>query len=80
MAGYHTQDFPKGDIGEFSKIEEEFLELIDAHKQNDTILVLCELSDLYGAIEEYLKRWNMSMDALKDFSDKTKKAFKEGKR
>jgi hypothetical protein len=39
------------------------------------------LSDLLGAIEEYSKiNWNISLRDLKGFSDKTKSAFKEGKR
>lgn len=78
--GYHKNEIKKGVIGEFSKIEEEFLELKDAVEQEDSILSICELSDLYGAIEEYIKRWNMNMETLKSFSDKTKSAFKEGKR
>lgn len=29
--------------------------------QDDFILQLCELSDMVGAIEEYLKKWNLTM-------------------
>lgn len=29
---------------------------------------------------EYLKKWNLNMYALEIFSNKTKEAFKEGKR
>lgn len=78
--GYHTRDIDKGLIGHFSKIREEFEEAEDAFKQNDEILILCELSDMVGAIEEYVKRWNMDLTSLKKFSDKTKTAFNEGKR
>ena len=78
--GYHTREIKKGILGEFSKIREEFEELEDAIIQNDSILTLCELSDLIGAVEEYLKRWNMDLNTLKTFSDKTKSAFKENKR
>ncbi len=77
---YHTRDIEKGVIGEFSKIKEEFEEAEDAFKQNDSILIICELSDMVGAIEEYIKRWNLDLNSLKKFSDKTKSAFKEGKR
>lgn len=76
--GYHINLIPKGVIGEFSKIEEEFLELADAYQQGDKVLIICELTDLVGAIEEYAKRWNITLDDLKSFSDKTKKAFEEG--
>lgn len=78
--GYHKNKIQKGKLGEFSKIKEEFFELQDAHEQNDKILILCELSDMIGSIEEYLKKWNMELIDLKKFSDKTKSAFKEGKR
>lgn len=78
--GYHKKEIERGVLGEFSKIKEEFQELEDAVEQKDSILTLCELSDMVGAIEEYLKRWNMNLDTLKNFSDKTKSAFKEGKR
>lgn len=78
--GYHLKKIPKGILGEFCKIEEEFLELKDAKEQGDKILMLCELSDLQGAIEEYLKKFNMTLYDLKLFSDKTKSAFKDGKR
>ncbi len=77
---YHTRDIEKGIIGEFSKIKEEFEEAEDAFKQNDSILTICELSDMVGAIEEYIKRWNLDLISLKQFSDKTKSAFREGKR
>lgn len=78
--GYHLRTIEKGELGEFSKIKEEFEELEDAILQSDSILTLCELSDLYGAIESYIQRWNLDMESLKDFSKKTKSAFKEGTR
>lgn len=78
--GYHLKEIKKGEIGAFSKIREEFTELEDAVEQKDSLLILCELSDLIGAIEAYSERWNFSIKDLKNFSDKTKSAFKEGKR
>lgn len=78
--GYHTKKIEKGTIGHFSKIKEEFQEAEDAFEQSDEILIICELSDMVGAIEEYVKRWNLDLISLKKFSDKTKSAFKEGKR
>lgn len=78
--GYHKIKIEKGEIGEFSKIREEFEELQDAVGQGDSLLTLCELSDLFGAMEAYIKRWNLTMEDLKSFSDKTKEAFKEGSR
>lgn len=79
--GYHKTEIPKGVVGQLSKVEEELLELKDATEQECKILQLVELSDLYGAIEEYTyQKFNMSMDDLKQMSDLTKSAFKEGKR
>ena len=78
--GYHISKIPKGVIGEFSKITEEYEELLDAHNQKDSILELCEITDLIGAIEEYLKNFNITLEDAIKFSNKTKQAFKENKR
>lgn len=78
--GYHISEIPKGVIGEFSKITEEYEELLDAHNQKDSILELCEITDLIGAIEEYLKNFNITLEDAIEFSNKTKQAFKENKR
>lgn len=78
--GYHLKEIEKGVLGQFSKIREEFEEAQDAFEQNDSILIICELADMVGAVEEYVKRWNLDLLSLKQFSDKTKSAFKEGKR
>lgn len=79
--GYHKKHIEKGINGEFSKIREEYEELRDAETQEDKILIICELSDLIGAIESYaFTYYNLSLEDLKKFSDKTKEAFKEGKR
>lgn len=79
--GYHLLKIEKGVVGELSKIQEEFHELLDAHEQEDKILEICELSDLIGAIEEYSElKFNISLCDLIKFSNKTKEAFKDGER
>lgn len=78
--GYHTRKIEKGVVGEFSKIEEEFNELKDGVEQDDKILIICELTDLIGAIEEFSKKYNLSLEDLIKFSNKTKTAFKDGQR
>jgi phosphoribosyl-ATP pyrophosphohydrolase len=78
--GYHRVEIEKGEIGEVSKITEEYQELIDAYMQSDKVMIVCELTDLIGAIEEYAKKFNLTLEDLKKFSDKTKSAFLEGKR
>lgn len=79
--GYHKNEIVKGEIGEFSKIKEEFDELTDAHEQGLDVLEICEITDLIGAIEAYtIKKWNLNLSKLYLFSLKTKEAFEEGKR
>lgn len=78
--GYHTVDIPKGELGEVSKIREEFLEFENAAYQDCPVMELVELSDLYGAIEAYVEKYNLTMSDLKTFSDITKRAFANGRR
>lgn len=82
MAGYHIAEIKKRLYGSAGKIQEELDELNDAHEQGSKIMVLVELSDLYGAIEGYLEEYfpGMQMHDLKKFSDITKRAFREGVR
>jgi hypothetical protein len=78
---YHTRKIKKGVIGEFSKIKEEFEELEDANIQGDKVLEVCELTDLLGAIELYSKnKYNLTINDLKVFSDKTQESFLDGTR
>jgi phosphoribosyl-ATP pyrophosphohydrolase len=79
--GYHNKEIERGKFGKFSKIKEEFLEAEDALEQNNTIMLLVELSDLIGAIEGYcLKNHNISIDDLLKMKEATKKAFNNGTR
>lgn len=81
MAGYHLRDIKRGEIGELSKIEEELEELKDALEQESKIMALVELSDLYGAIELYIKKhFNMTMRDLNKMSEITQRAFRDGYR
>lgn len=77
---YHLEPIPKGVFGEVSKIEEELLELKDAIKQENKIMIGCELSDLYGAVREYAKKQDLSMKDLEIMADATKRAFDTGYR
>lgn len=79
--GYHKRKIEKGVLGDFSKIKEEFNELEDAFEQSIPPLIICELCDLVGAIEEYsMSKYNITLDELIKMKDLTKSAFKEGKR
>lgn len=77
---YHKKIIEKGILGEFSKIREEFQELEDAVEQDDKILIICELSDLLGAITEFSINFDISIEDLIKFNLKTKEAFKNGTR
>lgn len=80
--GYHLKNIKKGQIGEISKIKEEVEELEDAMKQNAKIMALVELSDLYGSIDLYLKKYfpGTTMKDLEIMSKITQRAFINGKR
>ncbi len=78
--GYHLKEIQKGTLGEFSKIKEEFEELMDANEQKNSVLEICELADLLGAIEAYAKKWNLSLGDLNKMKESTKKAFEDGSR
>jgi hypothetical protein len=53
--GYHKVEIKRGVLGEISKIQEELDELQDAEGQHVRLLMLCELADLVGAIDHYLR-------------------------
>lgn len=80
--GYSLKNIPRGKFGEISKISEEVKELKDAITQDATIMALVELSDLYGAIEGYIKKHfpHVTMEDLKKMSAITGRAFENGHR
>lgn len=79
--GYHNTEIPKGVLGEFSKIEEEFLEAVDAQLQKNNLMTLLELSDLIGAIEQYaVQKHNITLADLITMKEATERAFKDGSR
>lgn len=79
--GYHKRTIPRGEYGKFSKIIEEFEELLDSHERNVKIMELTELSDLYGAIKGYLeKEYQLTMSDLQIMDEVTAEAFRDGTR
>ena len=79
--GYHTREIKKGELGFFSKVKEEFEELEDAVQQNDPVMIMCECSDLIGAIKHYVEdNWNIGLEDLIKFNSKTENAFNKGRR
>lgn len=53
MPGYHLREIPRGTFGEYSKVEEEFEEFLDALEQNCNIMAFMELGDFLLALESY---------------------------
>ncbi len=80
MAGYHITTIQKGELGSWTKIREEFEEFQDAVNQRNDIMALLELSDMIGAIEAYVKSYNLSLDDLITMSKATQRAFLNGGR
>lgn len=79
--GYHDTDIRKGVLGELSKIVEEYDELIDANTQGNQIMELCELSDMLGAIDAYVKkRYNLTIYDVLKMMHATQDAFTAGRR
>jgi phosphoribosyl-ATP pyrophosphohydrolase len=78
--GYHRDIIPKGTYGEIDKVQEETFEFVDAKRQGVKIMEMLELSDIYGALEAVASNYNLTMKDLRMMSDRTKEAFKEGKR
>lgn len=62
MAGYHLKVIKKGILGDFTKVEEEFEEFLDAYEQSCTIMALVELSDFMGALKHYYVKHNKGYD------------------
>ena len=77
---YHVRKIPKGKLGEFSKIQEEFLEAKDAVEQENPVMALQECSDLIGAIEAYAANYNVTLTDLITMKEVTERVFKSGHR
>ena len=78
--GYHVRKIEKGVVGQLSKIKEELDEAMDANEQENKIMELTELSDIYGALEARVQTLGFQMEDLKKMSDVTKRAFFSGRR
>lgn len=79
--GYHLREIvTQGTYGQPSKIREELEELEEALEQKNHILALCELADLYGAIEGVAESLGVSMGDVHNMAEATKRAFLDGSR
>ena len=81
VSPYHTVAIPRGTFGELSKIYEEVEEMKDAERQDNPILMLCELADLLGAVDGYVKKHhNMTVEDVLKMTKLNAKAFESGYR
>jgi hypothetical protein len=78
--GYHRRKIHKGNLGEFSKVREEYEELLDGAEQGNVVLQMVEMADLLGAIELYAAQWNVTLADLIRMKDATRSAFEDGTR
>lgn len=78
--GYHKAEIKKGVLGEASKIQEELDELVDAESQGNPVLALCEMADLYGALEALVVNYGYTMNDLRVMAHATASAFEDGSR
>jgi len=78
--GYHIRHINKGTLGQVSKLQEELEELIDAEEQGIRIMAMCELADIYGALQAMADKYGLTMADLKSMADATARAFKDGSR
>jgi hypothetical protein len=80
MSGYHVREIPLGVYGQPSKIREELEELEDALGQENRIMALCELSDLYGALKGVAETLGTNMTEVATMAAATERAFLDGTR
>lgn len=77
---YHKLKIHKHAVGSPYKIQEEFLEYLDAVATGNKIMAVQELSDLFGCIEVEIKKYGMTIEDLKVMSELTKEVFATGAR
>lgn len=80
---YHPNTIiPKGELGEFSKILEETLEMQDAVSQGVKVLILAEMVDIIGAITLYTEKHYpcLTLDDLVEMSKRTRRAYEAGEK
>jgi len=81
MAGYHIRQIVTvGEFGTTSKIREEVEELEEALEQDNKILALVELSDIYGALEGVAESLGVTMYDVKKMAEATRRSFESGER
>lgn len=81
LIGYHIGKIETNGIyGESSKIREELEEFDEAIEQDNRIMALLELSDIYGALEGVAIKMGSNMMELAKMSNATKRAFQNGHR
>lgn len=75
---YHKIKIHKHSVESIFKLQEEFFEYLDAVANNNPVMAVQELSDLYGCLENEITKYGMSMGDLSKMSDLTKSVFTSG--
>ena len=77
---YHKLKIAKHAVGSPYKIQEEFLEYIDALATGNKVMAIQELSDLFGCLERESEKFGITIAELKIMSNLTKGVFESGTR
>jgi hypothetical protein len=81
LLSYHMREIKvRGVYGQPSKIAEELDELEEALEQGNRILALCELADLYGALQAVAEDLGSNITEIAKMAEATRRAFKSGAR
>jgi hypothetical protein len=78
--GYHITKINKGVLGEWSKIKEEWEEFEDAKAQGSKIMMMVELSDVYGAVQAFYEKYHINGDATIASGQELEKVNEEAKK
>lgn len=66
---FHEKPVTRGVYGEFSKIQEELEEAIDAAERGQTLLLRIELANLIGAVKGVADKYGFNFYELAQFSE-----------
>lgn len=79
--GYHLRKIRfYGEYGSQEKLLEELDEFLEACEQDNRILSLVELSDIFGALKKFAENQGTTLEELEKMSEATERGFKSGSR
>ncbi len=78
--GYHNVPIPKYPTQTAEKLLEEAREYLDACRQNNTIMAMCELSDVYLVVRQLAELHGLTISDVAKMANATENAFLSGRR